>query len=155
METEGTEITELEYTAELFQPRHVDDLNRLIRQLSSTAEPRDEAWLREVLASPTRMFVALAGNRIVSTVLLVPTKILVGWKDWIEDVVTDEAFRGRGISGRLRRMAEAASAATPAKHVNLTSKRNSERDLARTMYARGGYELRETDVFRLTHNRPS
>lgn len=131
----------------------VDDINRLLPQLSSSTKPLTAGWLCEILSSGTRIFVARAGDgsgRIVGTVLLCSMKILVGQKDWIEDVVVDEAYRGQGIMTKLMDMAEDASRQGPAKSVNLTS--NPSRGPARAGYIKRGYELRDTGVFRLTHS---
>ena len=131
----------------------LDDLNRLLPQLSTSAKPLTRARLTAMHKSGTRLFAALdygteAGNRIVGVVLLCRTELLVGTKDWIEDVVTDEAYRGRGISSRLMSMAEQASFETGAKNLNLTS--NPDRGPARQMYENRGYVLRDTGVFRLS-----
>lgn len=128
------------------------DFNRLLPQLSTSAEPVSAEWLLYAMESGTRFFVAYDGERIVGVVLLVPMVGLVGQKDWIEDVITDEGYRGRGIAKRLMEMAHAASKAGVAKSVNLTS--NAKRVEARRLYQQHfGYEIRDTNVFRLTHDR--
>lgn len=126
----------------------VDDINRLLPQLSTSADPITKEWLNYVLES-TRIFVARDDGHIIGTVLLHAMPILVGQKDWIEDVVVDEAYRRQGISSELMSMAEIASRLGRAKSVNLTS--NPDRDGARAMYGNRGYKIRDTGVFRLTH----
>jgi len=137
-----------ELTIRNTSPRMVDDLNRLLRQLSSSAKPVTETWLWYMFDSGTRLFAAFYDGRIIGTVLLTPMVILVGQKDWIEDVVVDEAFRGNGVSSKLMGMAEKASKEQGVKSVNLTS--NPTRGGARKMYEDRGYVLRDTGVFRLT-----
>jgi GNAT superfamily N-acetyltransferase len=143
-----TDLRYMELTRELVTPRHVDDINRLLPQLSSGARPCTEEWLNYVFDNNTRLFVAVDGDRLVGTVLLVPMVILVGQKDWIEDVVVDEDYRQRGIVSVLMDMAEQASRERSAKSINLTS--SAHRGSARRVYGKRGYEVRDTDVFRLT-----
>jgi len=125
----------------------VNDINRLLAQLSPNARLCTEAYLHQLLGSGTRVFVAIDGSRIVGTVLLVPAFILAGRKDWIEDVVVDDAYRRRGIAGSLMNLAERASREGGAMGVNLTSV--PSRADARAMYEARGYHLRDTGVFRL------
>lgn len=140
---EYRELTSADISAEM-----ISDLNRLLPQLTSGAEPITEDWLDYLFGSGTRIFAAFDKGRVIGTVLLAPMVILVGQKDWIEDVVVDEAYRRLGISSRLMSMAETASRASDAKSVNLTS--NPNRGGARKMYEDRGYVLRDTGVFRLT-----
>lgn len=144
-----TELTYMELTKELMSPQYVADINHLLPQLSSSTLPCTEDWLDCMFDSGTRLFVALDQDRIVGTVLLVKMVILVGQKDWIEDVIVDEEYRRRGIAGALMDMAEAASREGLAKSINLTS--NPDRGGARQMYGNRGYQLRGTGVFRLNH----
>jgi GNAT superfamily N-acetyltransferase len=125
---------------------NVRDLNHLLPQLSKSAAPATKQWLRKMLRNGTRVFLAFHGKRIVGVTLLVPTYILVGRKDWIEDVVVDERYRGHKIGSRLIDNAEEASWLGKPKHINLTS--TPDRGGARTMYESRGYVLRTTGVFR-------
>jgi GNAT superfamily N-acetyltransferase len=133
--------------------RHMNDLTQLVRQLSPGRPAITAMRIDALFAAGTRVFVATytrttgSERRIVGMVLLCRTEMLVGTKDWIEDVVVDAGHRGLGIAGRLMDMAEAASRSTGAKHLNLTS--NPERGPARDMYIKRGYTLCDTGVFRL------
>lgn len=144
-------FTEIEIEHVRAQSSWIDDLNRLLPQLSSSSLPIDDDRLKALQMADTRIFAALAAENdarhIVGVVLLCRTELLVGTKDWIEDVVVDEAYRRRGISSRLMDLAERASFETGAKSLNLTS--NPDRGPARKMYEDRGYKLRDTGVFRL------
>ena len=142
------EVRYTELTKSTVTLQFMDDINRLIARLSPGAPPCTAQWLGKMFDSGTRMFVAIAGENIVGTVLLVPMVILVGQKDWVEDVVVDEAYARRGIASKLMDMAEQASRERGATSVNLTSK--PHRGAARDMYVNRGYHLRDTGVFRLT-----
>ena len=137
-----------ELTEEMMKPTYVVDINNLLPQLSPSAQPCTSEWLNHVFNSGTRLFAALDDDKIVGTVLLVPMVILVGQKDWIEDVIVDQDYQHRGIARQLMEMAERASWERDAKSVNLTS--NPHRGGARQLYTDRGYKLRDTGVFRLT-----
>src|SRR5690606_32458013 len=109
--SEGTEekLQYKEFTKKMIEPSHVDDLNRLLPQLSSSAKEVDIDWLDYMFENGTRMFVALDDDKIVGTVLLAPMVILVGQKDWIEDVIVDKDYRRRGIATILMEMAHEVS----------------------------------------------
>jgi len=126
---------------------YVHDINQLLPQLAPAATPVTPEWLTEMLKSGTRLFVALDRDKVVGTVLLCTTLLLVGRKDWIEDVIVDRDYRGNGIASKLMDMAEEASRWQGAKSLNLTSK--PERLAARKMYENRGYVLRKTGVFQL------
>lgn len=125
------------------------DLGRLLRQLSSEAPLPTQAWLRYMLDSGTRIFIAMESGKLVGVTLLCQMVGLVGQKDWIEDVVVDLEYRGEGIATKLLEMAKTASRNGPAKSLNLTS--NPKRTAARRLYEKLGYYLRDTGVFRLEH----
>jgi ribosomal protein S18 acetylase RimI-like enzyme len=127
--------------------QNVSDLNHLLPQLSKSAKPLTMWWIIKMLWSGTRVFAAFDNKQIVGVVLLVPTYILVGRKDWIEDVVVSDDYRRLGIGDRLMDEAEAASRLGNPKHINLTS--SKERGVARDWYLRRGYKVRlESDLFR-------
>lgn len=137
-----------ELTKEMMRPSNVGDINHLLPQLSSSAQPCTEEWLHSIFDNGTKVFVALDGDRIVGTVLLCTMVILVGRKDWIEDVVVDDNYRRRNIATVLMDMAHTVSRERGAKSINLTS--NPDRGGARKMYGDMGYKVRDTGIFRLT-----
>lgn len=142
------ELRYMELTKGMVTPEFLADINHLLPQLSASARPCTDDWLNYMFDHHTRLFVALDGARIVGTVLLSPMVILVGQKDWIEDVIVDDNYRRQGIASKLMDLAEQASREGGAKSINLTSK--PDRGGARQMYGDRGYELRDTGVFRLT-----
>ncbi len=144
----SSELRYIELKKELITSKTITDLNNLLPQLSSKAKILTKEWLEYIFDSGTRLFVALDGDTVVGTTLLCPMVILVGQKDWIEDVVVDEGYRGRGIASQLLAMAEAESAHGPAKSINLTS--SSSRGSAREMYIKRGYTQRDSSLFRHT-----
>lgn len=131
---------------------HVDDdlvaaFERLTPQLSSSSPAPDRQALEELVATPgTVLFVARIGGEIVGGLTLVTFRIPTGHKAWIEDVVVDEAARGKGVGELLNRAALAEAHRRGIGSVNLTSR--PSREAANRLYSRIGFESRETNVYR-------
>lgn len=133
-------------------PSHVtDDLvaafAALIPQLSSSSPPPTAAELLEIVASPgSVLFIARSSGQILGCLTLGLYRIPTGLKAWIEDVVVDDAGRGRGIGALLNDAAIAEARARGAKHVSLTSR--PSREAANRLYQRLGFELYPTNMYR-------
>ena len=132
-------------------PDVVAAFERLIPQLSRFSPAPDEAQLAEMLAAPGTV-VLVARDRggegaIVGSLTLVTFRTPTGTRAWIEDVVVDDAARGRGVGGALNRAALDAARAMGAKTVDLTSR--ASREVANRLYQRLGFEQRETNVYRI------
>jgi ribosomal protein S18 acetylase RimI-like enzyme len=121
--------------------------DRLIPQLSSSSPPPSRAQLEAIVESAdTVLFLARVDGRIIGSLTLAFYRIPTGLKAWIEDVVVDEAGRGKGV-GRL--MSEAAlveARRRGSKDVSLTSR--SSREAANRLYQRIGFEARDTNLYR-------
>jgi ribosomal protein S18 acetylase RimI-like enzyme len=123
-------------------------LNRLLPQLSSTAQPLDSGALRRILAAEgTTVLVARLDGTIVGALALVVFAALTGVRARIEDVVVDEAARGHGIGAALTREAIRLARAAGATPVLLTSR--PSRVAAGRLYERMGFRIVDTRVFRL------
>ena len=81
------------------------------------------------------------------TIVLFP--IPTGTRAWIEDVVVDEDARGRGVGALLTQAALDLAVAHGARTVDLTSRPG--REAANRLYARLGFEQRQTNVYRYAH----
>ena len=127
----------------------VEAIGRLIPQLSDSAQPPTEVQLREIVDSPaTRLLVAREdGGAIVGALTLVTFRIPTGVGVWIEDVVVDAAARARGTGEALVREALRLAESAGARDVNLTSR--PDREAANRLYARLGFQRRETNFYRL------
>jgi ribosomal protein S18 acetylase RimI-like enzyme len=125
----------------------VDAFAHLVPQLSSSSPPPGEDALRAMIDAPgTTVFVARLGDAIVGTLTLVVFRIPTGVRAWIEDVVVDDAARGRGAGEALTRAALAKAAEGGAKTVDLTSR--PSREAANRLYLRLGFARRETNLYR-------
>jgi ribosomal protein S18 acetylase RimI-like enzyme len=69
-----------------------------------------------------------------------------GARAWIEDVVVDRDARGRGVGALLTREALRLAQESGARTVDLTSR--PSREAANRLYAKLGFQLRETNVYR-------
>lgn len=125
---------------------------RLVPQLSSSSAVPDQDQLRRIVEFPgNRLLVARDGGSIVGMLTLVMFPIPTGLRARIEDVVVDQAARGRGVGEALTREALRLAAASGARSVDLTSRPNRE-DAIR-LYRRLGFEERASRVFR--HSGPA
>ncbi len=88
-----------------------------------------------------------AQGEIIAALTLVFFRTPAGRHAWIEDVVVDEAHRGRGIGEALTQAALQRAAELGAQHVDLTSR--SSREAANRLYQRMGFQRRETNLYRM------
>ncbi len=125
----------------------VEAFARLTPQLSSSSPPPSREMLAEIVASEaTDLLVARDGGRIVGTLTLVVFRIPTGLRAWIEDVVVDDAARGKGVGRLLNEAAIRRAAERGALTVDLTSR--PAREAANRLYERIGFEARQTNVYR-------
>jgi ribosomal protein S18 acetylase RimI-like enzyme len=120
---------------------------RLIPQLSSSNPPPSRAFLSSIVASDaSRLLVAEDEGGVLGSLTLVVFPIPTGIRAWIEDVVVDDAARGKGVGGALNKHALALAAELGATTVDLTSR--PSREAANRLYQQLGFEARETNVYR-------
>jgi ribosomal protein S18 acetylase RimI-like enzyme len=136
---EATEVT----------PELVAAFDGLIPQLSSSSPPPGAAELAELVGSPaTRLLLAVEDDgAVLGSLTLALFRIPTGLRAWIEDVVVDDAARGRGVGEALNRYAIDVAAERGARSVDLTSR--PSREAANRLYQRLGFEPRETNVYRI------
>jgi len=124
----------------------VEAVARLVPQLSQ-ATPPDRAALEQLVAQPgTTLLAARDGGRIVGLLVLTFYRILTGTNARIDDVVVDDAVRGKGIGEALSRRALEVAREAGAKNVTLTSR--PSREAANRLYVRLGFTRVETNVYR-------
>ena len=128
-------------------PQLVDAFTRLIPQLSKSSPPPTSGELAEmVLSEASDVLVAYEGDQILGTLTLVVFRIPTGVRAWIEDVVVDEAGRGKGVGEALNRRALEIARSKGAKTVDLTSR--PSREAANRLYQRIGFVERQTIGYR-------
>ena len=121
--------------------------DRLIPQLSSSNPPPTRAELQAIIDSEASdLFVASDETGVLGTLTLAMFLIPTGRRAWIEDVVVDDAARGKGVGRLLSEAAITRAQKVGAVTVDLTSR--PTRDAANRLYQRIGFVLRETNVYR-------
>jgi len=135
------------------EARAVDDalveaFARLIPQLSRSNPPPTRSELEELVRSEASHILVARDDsgKILGSLTLVIFRIPTAVRAWIEDVVVDEAARGKGVGESLNRFALEMAAGAGAKTVDLTSR--PSREAANRLYQRIGFEQRETNVYR-------
>ena len=122
----------------------VEALNRLLPQLSSSPKLLTEEDLRALVDFPTvRILLASVEGEPAGMLSLGWISTPTGTKAFIDDVVVDERYRGRGIGEALNQ-----ARALGAKSVDLTSR--PSREAANRLYQRIGFQKRETNSYRFT-----
>ena len=127
----------------------VSVMARLVPQLSRSNSPPDAATLEAIVGSEASVLLLALDEEeaVVGCLTLALFRIPTGLRAWIEDVVVDEAARGRGIGEALNREAIGRARAEGATTVALTSR--PSREAANRLYQRLGFEERATNVYRL------
>lgn len=122
-------------------------LARLMPQLSSAPVPARE-HIQAVLDSPaSQILLAEEDGQIAGMLTLVIYSTPAGTHAWIEDVVVDAAFRGRGLGAELTREAIKQAREAGAKAISLTSR--PAREAANRLYQNMGFQRWETNLYRL------
>ncbi len=125
---------------------------RLLPQLSRSASVPAREEIREIVeAAASTVLVARDGKangQIVGLLTLVVFRIPTGIRAWIEDVVVDEAVRGRGVGEAMSQEAIRRAVELGARTVELTSR--PAREAANRLYERLGFVRRDSNVYRYT-----
>lgn len=138
-------ITEIEHCNE----RVVAAFERLLPQLSDHSHTVSVERLQRIVQSPVTHLLAAVDEEgsIVGVLTIVFCDIPTDCKAWIEDVITDSEYRGRGIGRALVERALEIAKEWGANSVNLTSR--PSREAARALYRKVGFKEVPTTVFRL------
>ena len=126
----------------------VEAMERLIPQLSSSNPPPGHDELVDIVRSPaTDLFLVTDDDgSVLGTATLVTFAIPTGRRAWIEDVVVDDAARGKGVGGALTRAMVDRAEELGCTTVDLTSR--PSREAANRLYQREGFVARDTNVYR-------
>lgn len=124
-------------------------VQRLLPLLTSSAEtPTTEDIARIVESEAARLLVARDVTGILGMLTLVTFRTPSGLRAWIEDVVVDDAARGKGVGEALNLAAIELAKQSGVRTVDLTSR--PSREAANRLYRRLGFVPRETNLYRLT-----
>jgi ribosomal protein S18 acetylase RimI-like enzyme len=131
-----------------FSERSFEAVSRLLPQLSENADILTRQHFKDILASEgVHLFFAKPDKKHIVGMLTIATyKTPTGIKAWIEDVIVDESYRGKGIGRDLMLFAVDYSRSLGAKYIYLTSK--PSRLAANELYSRLGFRRYETNLYR-------
>ncbi len=127
---------------------YVDAVNRLLVQLSTKPAVFTLESLEEIVSSPSsHLFFAECEGVVVGMLTVGEYLAPTGRKLWIEDVVVDEAMRGRAIGRMLVQHAIAFAGSLGNGTLMLTSR--PSRIAANSIYRSCGFEPKETNIYRM------
>lgn len=125
----------------------VDVLRKLLPQLSKSADTPSTGLTRQIIESDSsRLLIAREDDIVLGMLTIVIFPIPSGVRAWIEDVVVDEAGRGKGVGEALNQRALQLAKEEGARTVDLTSR--PSRAAANRLYKRIGFIPRETNIYR-------
>lgn len=129
----------------------VEDLNALLSELSSQPSeflPITLSWLQSTIQDEkTAVVVSRENGRINGTATLVMMRRLYGDGAFIESVVVDEKYRGKGIGEAILIKLIEIARKKKIFVVGLTSR--PSRNAANHLYQKLGFKLKETNVYQM------
>lgn len=137
----------------IYQPKEATEklvlaIERLLPQLNTSIDLLTFQQLNALINDEnTYFFVGEKDDKIIATISIVICKLPAGEKAWIEDVIVDESVRGLGYGKDLLVFAIDFLRKKGVARVNLTS--NSSRIAANSLYQSLGFQIRETNFYRL------
>ncbi|RAK67488.1 GNAT family N-acetyltransferase [Phenylobacterium kunshanense] len=135
-----SELTSNEVTAQA-----TSDISRLMTLLAGSPRAISQTELRRV-AEINHLFSLTVDGTIVGLVCLVPMRLPQGVRLWIESVIVDPAYRGKGHGRALMQAAVAKAASYGDVAISLTS--NPTRSVAHRLFEQLGFKRAATSVFR-------
>lgn len=136
------------FSPTIYIQSHYQAVVRLLGQLTTRSISFSEADYRALIASSNNPLFLLEDDGGVIGMLTVGVYLSpTGSKAWIEDVVVDNAYRGRGLGKRLVAHAIDYCKEQGLDTLMLTS--NPKRIAANALYQSLGFERKETNVYRM------
>ena len=132
-------------------PEIEEALARLLPQLNATLTVPDRKRLERILADPAvTLLVAREGDHIVGTATVIVYTTPFWIKARLDEVVVDQSSRGKGVGEALVNACLAAGRERGAQVAELQSGRGPARVVANRLYRRMGFELRDSNLYRIT-----
>jgi GNAT superfamily N-acetyltransferase len=124
-------------------------LARLLPQLNSQLPIPTMERLRAMIADPAvTLLFAQEGEEIVGTATVIVYTTPFWIKARLDEVVVDEAARGKGVGAALVNACLDVARRSGAQVAELQS--GVQREAANRLYPRMGFKLRDTNVYRIT-----
>ena len=135
-------------TPTTFEASHYEGIVGLLGQLTTRAIAYTEEDYRKQLAtSNSPLFLLLDNNTVIGMLTIGIYLSPTGSKAWIEDVVVDNTYRGRGLGKQLVAHAIGYCKTQSIDTLMLTSK--PKRIAANTLYQSLGFERKETNAYKM------
>ena len=132
-------------------PEVVEALHRLLPQLNPTLTLPDAARVRRLVADPAvTLVLARDGGRIVGTATVIVYTTPYWIKARLDEVVVDAGARGKGVGEAIVRRCLELGRRIGAQVAELQSGRGEVRAAANGLYKRIGFQVRDSDIFRIT-----
>lgn len=126
----------------------VEPIGAMLRQLTSTDTPFGEEELCRIIRDMScRLYVARTGNEVVGMFSLCTYSSPSMRKVWLEDVVVNDAHRGKGIGRAM--VAYAINFARRLAPCCLMLTSNPQRIEANALYRKMGFEPKQTNVYKM------
>ncbi|MHB8613833.1 MAG: GNAT family N-acetyltransferase [Candidatus Dormibacteraceae bacterium] len=123
-------------------------LERLLPQLNSQLAVPTMDRLRAIVDDPAvSLLLAREDEQVVGTTTVIVYTTPFWIKARLDEVVVDEAARGRGVGAAMVKASLDLAREKGAEVVELQS--GVQRESAHRLYARMGFKLRETNVYRI------
>ena len=136
------------YEIDHLQPCLAESIYRLLLQLTDSNLDFSDDALRLIIESPnSHLLVATEDDELVGMLTIATYISPTGKKAWIEDVVVDEIYRGRGFAKELISYAIDWARRHDIPILMLTS--NPKRVAANQLYPKMLFQRRETNVYRM------
>src|ERR1700730_3720461 len=124
-------------------------LDRLLPQLNPKLTLPPFERLEAIVADPSvTLLIARDGARIVGTATVIVYTTPFWIKARLDEVVVDEAARGKGVGAALVSACLDVARRSGAQVAELQS--GVQREAANRLYPRMGFKLRDTNVYRIT-----
>lgn len=131
------------------KPGYLDHINSLLSQLSTSSHTITEADLNSLISSSQSHLYALEyDEKFIGMVTLCIYQSPTGRKAWIEDVVVDQNYRGKGY-GKVMIEKVIEQCRNRGNVTQMLTSRPS-RVAANQLYKSLGFETRETNVYKMS-----
>lgn len=126
----------------------LEELNSLLTQVSTRAKILTYGGILDFLKDPAvTLLVVKDGVKIIGMGTVITFHKISEKCARIEHIVLDEKYRGQGLGEKLTLKLIESARAKKVKQIELTS--SSSRLAANKLYQKLGFEIRDTNVFRL------
>ena len=140
-------------TIKEFTPEIAENVRHLAEQLGKNYQELTDEALKEILSYPTHtIFIArdTKSNEVAGMILCMVYRIPYVRKAYLDDLVVDTNFRGRGIATILLKAAMEFAKEKGAAYVDFTSR--PLRGAGNNLYEKLGFTKRDTNVYRIIYN---